>query len=168
MFYADLLTREKIKAGKRIMDQLLAEGWEVHGAVWLWRGYAPEPDEWHPGHESGNSWTLHFLMPKGAPETEDWAYGRVFELRNACVAELYGDALFDDYFDISVSPPDDRQLKNLLDSHPVEHPLGERRRYGPAAPIRDCFVYNLGKSPAQKKAAPDSPPDSRPTSLSTE
>ena len=146
MLYTDILTREKIKAGKFIIEKLLEEGWEVHAAAWLLHGYTPEPDEWYPGYESEKTWTLHFLMPRGTPETEDWAFGRVFDLRNAYVSSLYDAPLLEDYFDISVSSPDDWQLKELLELHPVNHSLGERRHYRHSPHIKDCFVYNLGKA----------------------
>ena len=158
MFYTDILTREKIRAGKFIIDKLLEEGWEIHGAAWLLHGYIPEPDEWYPGYESEKTWTLHFYMQGGTPETENWAYGRIFDLRKAYVEELYDDALLDDYFEISVSPPDARQMKRLLELPPPEHPLGERRYYGHSSSIRDCFVYNLGETPATKAERKDARP----------
>ena len=159
MFYTAILTREKIEAGKSIIDKLLAEGWEVHGAAWLLHGYIPELDEWHPGYESEKTWTLHFLMPTGTPETEDWAYGRVFDLRKAYVDELYDEPLLDDYFDISVSHPDSRLAKCLQELPSVKHPLGERMTLRYSSSIREGFVYNLGTPPEQEKTGQDSPAD---------
>lgn len=161
MFYADILTREKIKAGKYILDKLAEEGWEVHGAAWLLHGRLPSDDEWYPGYEIFKHWSLHFLVKHYNREAAAYAYNRISELRNAYIDELYDDALFEDYFDVSVDSLDDRLAQWLINrrSSPlVKHPLGYRLREC-NNDIRDGFVYNLSKSPAQKAVGQDSSQD---------
>ena len=160
MFYSDILTREKIKAGKFLLDKLVEEGWEVHCAAWLLHGQLPDDDEWYPGYEVLQRWSLHFFVQHDTREARMCANHRISELRDAYIDELYDDALFEDYFVISVDSPDDRLAEWLINrrSRPMENPLGERL-HASSRDIRDGFVYNLGKSPAQKKAAQDSSPD---------
>ncbi len=157
MFYTEVLTREKIKAGKYIIKKLLDEGWDVQAAAWLLHGDTPEPDEWYPGYESTKYWCLSFVMSRGAQSSEDWAFGRVAEIQKAYIDELYDDALYDDYFSVSVISPGESLGKALLELRSVEHPLGERvssiRHW---SRIEDSFVYNLGSTPEQKKTNLDS------------
>ena len=83
MFYSDILTREKIKAGKFILDRLVEEGWEVHGAAWLLHGELPDEDEWYPGYEIHKDWRLHFFVRHDTREAMMCADHRIPELRNA-------------------------------------------------------------------------------------
>ena len=160
MFYFEILTREKIKAGKFILDKLVEEGWEVHGAAWLLHGDLPDDDEWYPGHEIFKCWSLHFFVQYDTRDSMLRADRRISEIRNAYVDEIYGDALIEDYFDIQVDSPDDG-LAQWVIARPrrnTEHPLGQRL-YASNNRIRDGFVYNLGTPPEQEKTGQDSPAD---------
>ena len=158
MFYADTLTREKIKAGKYIIENLIQEGWDVQAAAWLLHGYTPEPDELYPGYEEHKYWCLHFIMPRGISNTDDWAFGRVRDLQKAYIDDLYEDALFDDQFPVSVNSPGESLANGLLELPPIKHPLGERKIPKHSRNIRDGFVYNLKKAATQKRIIPDSQP----------
>ena len=90
-------------------------------------------------------------MPRGTRESEDWAFGRIFELRKVCVEELYDDPLFDDYFDLTVDSPDGNLMKNIVSKATIRHPVGQRTGYR-ASGVFDCFVYNLDRAPASEAA----------------
>lgn len=151
MLYSDILTREKIKAGKHIIDEFIAEGWEVRCAAWLLHRAMPDDDEWYPGYELVKEWTLHLFVPHNNRETRSCAYNRISALRDACINRMYGDTLSEDYFRISVESLDNplaRWFTNLP-AYPMEHPLGHRLPAG-SRHIRDGFVYNLQKTTAGK------------------
>ena len=149
MFFTDILTKEKIKAGKYILNKLVDEGWEVHGAAWLLHGQLPSDDEWYPSYEIFKHWSLHFIVPHDILDIRC----RTLELRDAYINELYSDILAEDYFDISVDSPDDRLAKWLISQNPCPrtHPLGERLRAN-NRDIRDGFVYNLQKIATPERA----------------
>ena len=160
MLYSDILTREKIKAGKFILDKLVEEGWEVQGAAWLLHGDLPDEDEWYPGHEIFKCWKLHFFVRYETRDSMFRADRRISEIRNTYIDESYGDALMEDYFDVGVDSPSDRLAQWVIDQppHKMEHPLGQRLHRS-SNRIRDGFVYNLGKPPEQKKIGQNSPTD---------
>ena len=153
MFFTDILTKEKIKAGKYILNKLVDEGWEVHGAAWLLHGHLPSDDEWYPSYEIFKHWSLHFIVPHDTLEVRINIRCRTLELRDAYINELYSDILAEDYFDISVDSPDTRLAKWLISQNPrpMTHPLGERLRAN-NRDIRDGFVYNLQKIATPERA----------------
>ena len=144
MLYSDILTREKIKAGKYIVDKFMAEGWEVRCAAWLLHGSMPEDDEWYPGYEIDKEWALHVFVPHYTIEVLTGAYKRIAALRDDCIDRMYGDALAEDYFRVSVEALDNMLARWFINlpAHPVEHPVGERLHFS-SNHIRDGFVYNL-------------------------
>ena len=145
MLYCDILTRETIKAGKRIIDEFIADGWAVHCAAWLLHGSASEDDEWYPGYEIIKEWKLHVFVPHDNRETWTGASRRISALRDDCIDRMYSDALPDDYFRILVEPLDSllAQWFTSLPGYPMEHPLGHRLSATNNNHILDGFVYNL-------------------------
>lgn len=152
MLYSDILTRETIKAGKHIIDEFIAEGWEVHCAAWLLHGSASEDDEWYPGYEIIKEWKLHVLVPQDNRDALSCARRRISALRDACIDRMYGDALPEDYFRILVEPLDSflAEWFTSLPAYPMEHPLGHRLPATNSNHIRDGFVYNLKQTAAGK------------------
>ena len=145
MLYSDILTREKIKAGKHIVDEFIAEGWEVHCAAWLLHGSVSEDDEWYPGYEIIKEWKLHVFVPHDDHETWIGARNRISALRDACINRMYGETLDEDYFRISVESLDNplAQWFTSLPAYPMDHPTGHRLSYTSSNHIWDGFVYNL-------------------------
>ena len=146
VLYSDILSREKIEAGKAILDKLIEEGWEVQTAAWI-----------VDADTTVKRWQLCFSLRLEDSESRQQASHRVWELEKACLADLYDVPLYDDTFGASITFQDSLLTKAVFSKYPVHHPIGQRESFHFMDSSWEFFIYNLNHTPVHENARGDEP-----------